>query len=236
MTSGLADPAALSDLDESNDPPQESLLDVLNHGTMTDSNEFSYLSSTHILAYVINSVSGETPAAFATDSSSGAFTALGIDTFTWTADTWHTTTNADGMQGSGYGLQMRVRDMAKIGQLYLQEGMSAPSTQLLSAEYVAASMAMKVGPWPNVPGADCDDASNVRLEGYGYQWWKLTTSNDLKYTCAIGHGGQYICIYPTLDVVVALTADSSRSWGSEGNRASCLVLAQIPSLFEVSRE
>mgnify|MGYP001273767819 FL=1 len=61
MTSGLADPAALSDMDESNDPPQESLLDVLNHGTYTDSNEFSYLSSTHILAYVINSVSGETP-------------------------------------------------------------------------------------------------------------------------------------------------------------------------------
>ena len=240
MTSGLADPAALSDMDESNDPPQESLLDVLNHGTFTDSNEFSYLSSTHILAYVINSVSGETPAAFATDSSSGAFTALGIDTFTWTADAWHTTTNADGMQGSGYGLQMRVRDMAKIGQLYLQEGMSAPSTQLLSAEYVAASMAMKVGPWPAYSADNwmlsyCDDASNVRLEGYGYQWWSMATSADLKYTCAIGHGGQFICIYPTLDVVVAVTSDSTRDWtGAAGYRASCLVLAQIPDLFKNS--
>ena len=144
------------------------------------------------------------------------------------------------MQGSGYGLQMRVRDMAKIGQLYLQEGMSAPSTQLLSAEYVAASMEMKVGPWPNWPGVNwmseyCDDPSNVRLEGYGYQWWKMTTSDDLKYTCAIGHGGQFICIYPRLDVVVALTTDSSRSWGSSGYRASCLVLALIPGLSEVSR-
>ena len=154
MTSGLADPDELMDYDESNDPPQESLLDVLNHGEFKDGNEFAYLSSTHILAYVIRSASGgETPAAFATGSS-GAFTALGIDKFTWTADAWHTTTNADGMQGSGYGLQMKVRDMAKIGQLYLQEGMSAPSTQLLSAEYVAASTEMKVGPWPNWRGVN----------------------------------------------------------------------------------
>jgi CubicO group peptidase (beta-lactamase class C family) len=241
MTSGLADPDELMDYDESNDPPQESLLDVLNHGEYKDGNEFAYLSSTHILAYVIRSASGgETPAAFAT-SSSGAFTALGIDKFTWTADTWHTTTNADGMQGSGYGLQMRVRDMAKIGQLYLQEGMSAPSTRLLSAEYVAASMEMKVGPWPNwlselaSTGSVeyCDDATNVRLEGYGYQYWKLTTSDDVKYTCAIGHGGQFICIYPTLDVVVAVTSDSTRDWtGAAGYRASCLVLAQIPDLFK----
>ena len=34
----------------------------------------------------------------------------------------------------------------------------------------------------------------------------------MKYTCAIGHGGQFICIYPTLDVVVAVTSDSTRDW------------------------
>ena len=79
----------------------------------------------------------------------------------------------------------------------------------------------------------CDDATNVRLEGYGYQYWKLTTSDDVKYTCAIGHGGQFICIYPTLDVVVAVTSDSTRDWtGAAGYRASCLVLAQIPDLFK----
>ena len=79
----------------------------------------------------------------------------------------------------------------------------------------------------------CDDATNVRLEGYGYQYWKLTTSDDVKYTCAIGHGGQFICIYPTLDVVVAVTSDSTRDWtGAAGYRASCLVLAQIPELFK----
>ena len=79
----------------------------------------------------------------------------------------------------------------------------------------------------------CEDATNVRLEGYGYQFWKLTTSDDVKYTCAIGHGGQFICIYPTLDVVVAVTSDSTRDWtGAAGYRASCLVLAQIPELFK----
>ena len=223
MTSGLSDPANLM-------TPQETLVEVLNHGVLGSNHDFEYLSTTHILAYIVRAASGETPAAFATGNS-GVFAALGINQFTWTADLAHTTTNADGVHGSAYGLQMRVRDLAKVGQLYLQGGMAAPATRVLSANYVAASTSMKVGPWPDYVAAEgfCSGSDDVLMQGYGYQWWKFKTSDDTPYSCAVGHGGQYVCVFPTLDVTFAAVAYSDP--GPPGDRASCTLLNMIPQLF-----
>jgi len=47
--------------------------------------------------------------------------------------------NSDGVHTNGWGMIMSAYDMAKLGQLYLQNGLSAPDTHLISSDWVNLS-------------------------------------------------------------------------------------------------
>jgi len=95
------------------------------------------------------------------------------------------------------GASLRPRDMAKLGALYLNGG-TWNGTRILSQEWIDASVAMAI---PLV--------GNYRsLYGYGFNWWLGRSSfrgGLVEYFRAAGWGGQYVFVYPELDLVLVFT-------------------------------
>lgn len=108
---------------------------------------------------------------------------LGIRKPFWTSDRIADNTGAT-------GLQLRARDMAKLGQLYLQRGRWG-GRQIVPAWYVDASTRRQV------PAAGI-------ARGYGYQWWIVDGG-----FAAVGFAEQVVAVFPKLDLVVAATTDPS---------------------------
>lgn len=98
-----------------------------------------------------------------------------------------------GVNAGGSALLLSLRQMAKFGYLYLNDGCWG-GTQVVSADWVRES----TRPWSN-PG-------EKRKERYGYMWWLRDVAGHHAYM-AIGYGGQYIVVVPDLDLVVAVAAD-----------------------------
>ncbi len=99
----------------------------------------------------------------------------------------------DGQASTGGKLFLRPRDMAKIGQLFLNKG-NWNGEQLISEEYVAAAT-----------------QKQVMLRGfeYGYLWWRrqfIVHDQTFDTYFAWGNGGQYICVVPQAGVVLVSTA------------------------------
>ena len=91
------------------------------------------------------------------------------------------------------GLQMRPRDMAKIGYLILNGG-QWNGKQILSKEWINKSTSKHVF----AGGYD-----------YGYYWWlgKLNKGNQIiELILASGHGGQKIFVIPKLNLVAVFTS------------------------------
>ena len=94
-------------------------------------------------------------------------------------------------------LKLRPRDMAKLGELYLQKG-SWNGIQIISEEWIEASTKSFIIASPNWVNWD-----------YGYKWWLYTyevNSEQIKFFTASGWGGQKIYVFPSLDMVVVTTA------------------------------
>ncbi len=100
------------------------------------------------------------------------------------------------VMGSGHiathgGLFLRARDMAKFGQLFLQDGVWE-GEQVISAEWVAESTLPRL--------------TSYAPFRYGYQWWfKEMNGYDVPFTA--GGGGQYIYVVPELELVAVTAAD-----------------------------
>lgn len=94
-------------------------------------------------------------------------------------------------QGRNIGaalLKMRPTDMAKIGQLFLDEG-EWEGQQVVPAEWVATATTTHV---EYASGPDRD---------YGYMWWVGEVDGDPAFL-ASGYGGQAIRVIPDRDLVV----------------------------------
>ena len=93
------------------------------------------------------------------------------------------------------GLNAVLRDYARFGLLYLQEGMWN-GVQVIPKEWISASItpdAPHLQPGPN-------DLSNTDF-GYGYQWW-IPPDSDGDFL-AIGIYEQYLYIHPRHRTVIA---------------------------------
>jgi CubicO group peptidase (beta-lactamase class C family) len=114
------------------------------------------------------------------------FEPLGIENPTWG-------TSPEGITLGGYGLSIRTEDIARFGQLYLQQG-QWKGRQLVPAAWVAEATARQVSNGSN-PQSDWD-------QGYGYQFWRC------RHNGYRGDGafGQYCIVLPDLDAVVAITS------------------------------
>lgn len=111
------------------------------------------------------------------------FAPLGIDDHYWE-------TNVDGVTLGAHALWLRPRDLARLGQLVLDEG-AWKGDPIVSAEWIRES----TGP----------QAEHVSEDGfgYGYYWW---LAPGVGAVAAWGHGGQHIVVIPAERLVLVLTA------------------------------
>ena len=88
----------------------------------------------------------------------------------------------------GYGqLYMRPQDMAKIGYLYLNDGLW-DGKRIISSQWIKASTRKHI--------------ASTLLPGYGYQWWIVSPGI---YT-ALGYYGQFIMVVPEKNIVAVFTS------------------------------
>ena len=100
----------------------------------------------------------------------------------------------EGAEFAGGGLNAVLRDYARLGQLYLNNGVWN-GVQIVPADWVKASVTPDA---PHVmPG---QRASSDSPSGYGYQWWVPDLSGA--YT-AIGIYNQYVFVDPAAGLVIA---------------------------------
>ena len=96
--------------------------------------------------------------------------------------------DGQGMEMALGGLNLTLRDFAKLGSLYLHDG-TFNGQQIVPASWVADSRTMDQ---PHLlPGNDF---------GYGYQWWMV--GGDSGEFMAMGVYGQYIYINPETNTVI----------------------------------
>lgn len=131
------------------------------------------------------------------------FQPLHIDRPTWEE-------NPQGINCGGWGLSLKTEDMAKMGQLFLQEG-QWNGQQLVPAEWLKEMSSYQVPsapsgtPYEKLEDFGLNKDNNEWVQGYGYQMWMCRHD---AYR-ADGYAGQYIMVFPKRDVVLVLTTYSS---------------------------
>ena len=104
----------------------------------------------------------------------------------------------NGAVQTGGGLQLRSRDMAKIGELVLQGG-RWQGKQIVSEAWIKES---------TTPHVRTGRPPRESAPEYGYQWWLGTfrvSERVIASYSARGRGGQFIFVFPDLQLVAVFT-------------------------------
>ncbi len=160
--------------------------------------EFHYSSAcSMILTGLVPRVSGLDAGSFAEQH---LFGPLGIQDYHWS-------TTEDGTTSGFDGLNLRARDLLKLGQLYLQGGVWN-GQQIVPADWIEASF----HPWAEPSWGECG------VERYGFQWWMYehapTDNPERPYgiLMASGYGGQKLFVIPDLDLIVVFYGCSTEGY------------------------
>jgi len=141
--------------------------------------EFRYRDADpQIVAYAIERRVGATERAFLAQR---MFVPLGIHDWYWEA-------GSDGVTHGAHSLHLRPRDLAKVGQLVLDEGKWKGRT-IVSREWIDAMTTKQI------------DSTTTRADGslfgYGFYWWLFPGGY-----AGWGHGGQYLVVVPSKRMVI----------------------------------
>ena len=142
----------------------------------------------HLLAASLSQASGVSLRDLAAEA---VLWPMGISSVDWASD-------PQGVNYGGFGLRMRSRDMVKIGRLVLDEG-RWKGRQLVSPGWIREAVTPQIHPFLESPDW-----------GFGYLW-KITQCRGLPCLYQNGYAGQILVMFPTLDMVVALTSAFSEN-------------------------
>lgn len=134
--------------------------------------------ATQLLAQVLKQATGRHADEFAVKE---LFEPLGITRHFWKS----TPTGHPDTEG---GLYLAAADVAKIGYLYLHDGVW-DGRRILPAGWVKEATAAHV------------EIAGRPERRYGYQWWKIVGGDRPDNMFAIGYGGQQLLVVPSLDLV-----------------------------------
>jgi CubicO group peptidase (beta-lactamase class C family) len=150
---------------------------------------WEYVSgATILLGGVVGAATGTRLDRFAADQ---LFGPLGVSGQSWIGGL------PDGLPHAGGGLNLRPRDMAKLGQLVLDNG-EWHGRPLVDANWIHLSASRVTGAARVWSGQTFD---------YGRGWW-VTTARGGDVVTASGANGQWIFVVPSLRLVVVATGDN----------------------------
>ena len=134
----------------------------------------------HVLSAILTRTTRTNALAFARRE---LFEPLGIQDVAWPAD-------ARGHSHGWGDLQLHPRDMAKVGQLFLQKG-RWNGRQIISEKSISIATRGHV-------------ARTSNADGYGYFWWVKGKDHPSMFE-AVGRGGQRINVWPAKAMVLVFT-------------------------------
>lgn len=175
--------------------------------------KFKYNSAAvHLLNSIIERSSGLKTAEFAEKF---LWKPLDIDNVNWPK-------LADEIPNGGYGMSIHPLDLAKIGQLYLNNG-TWDEIQILPENWSRQMMLQDKD--LKIDFGAFEDAR------YGKLWWSGNYQNH-KVFFALGYAGQFLAIIPDLNMVICVTQD----WGlsNTATQREDYVTTIIADLIEAS--
>jgi len=142
------------------------------------------------------------------------FKPLDISDYIWTS-------YPDGTLETDGGLALCSRDLAKIGQLVLQNG-KWKEQQLTSPNWIKESTIGRI--------------SLSRVRSYGYYWNQMEleiSGREEKAIFVPGDGGQFLAVFPSLNMVIVITAGNY----NQDATTKCWALikkAILPAVVDIS--
>ncbi|WP_034388893.1 serine hydrolase [Deinococcus sp. YIM 77859] len=181
LPSELTDPAYDEAWMASADPVRFALEQVLVDGP---GRAFRYSNAgAHVLGAVLARAAGQDLAAFA---QAVLFGPLGLAPPAWARD-------PQGRPFGNGGLHLTPRELLCLGQLVLGRG-EWRGQRLLPEGWVEEATRAHVEGYAWMEG----------LPGYGFLWW-TAREGDTEGWYATGYGGQYVAVFPELDLVAVMT-------------------------------
>ncbi|HEY9258112.1 serine hydrolase [Chitinophaga sp.] len=140
--------------------------------------------ATYMLGAILHAITGQTLYAYLTPR---LFEPLGISGYDWE-------TSPEGLNVAGYGLRVKTEDIAKLGQLYLQQG-QWNGQELLTKSWVKDATSYQTS---------SQEGTGDWAQGYGYQFWQC------RHGAFRGDGafGQYCIVMPDKDAVLVVTSQT----------------------------
>ena len=143
--------------------------------------------ATFMLSAIVQQVTGETVFDYLMPR---IFKPLGIRGIDWDL-------NPQGINLGMIGLRLRTEDLAKFGQLLMNEGLW-DKQQLIPGGWVREATSFKIR-----TTAETDDMSDW-AQGYAYQMWR-GRNNSVRLD---GMAGQFVVLFPDKDAIVVFTANA----------------------------
>lgn len=163
-----------------------------------------------VQAAILERVTGEDIYTF---SDKHFFRPLEITNYFWRKE-------SDGIISAAGPLFLRPRDMAKLGQLFLDGG-KWKGEQVVSSDWVETATATYIG-------------NEANREGYGYNWWTARSQvgpEEVRIYMARGNGGQYIFVIPSVNAVVAFTGGNFDPVKNPPSPYSMLINFILPAMM-----
>ncbi len=126
------------------------------------------------------------------------FGPLGIAQSYWEKD-------KQGYNNGGAGLNITPHDMIKIGQLILNRG-EFNGNRIISKDWIDKTIQTNIS----------TNNAQPYGPGYGFCWWTGQNSKG-NYAFANGYGGQFIVVFPALNLVVTATNEWNNVSSSSAN-------------------
>ena len=143
---------------------------------------------THLLSGVITKATGQGTDEF---GKKYLFTPMGIDIDYWEKD-------PQGICFGGNSMHVTPREMAVLGLLYLQNGM-LNGKQIIPEAWVEYSLS------PSTNLAHPNEWGSWKNYNYACLWW-LGQFSEVDSFMGYGYGGQFVIVFPALDLIVVTTA------------------------------
>lgn len=140
--------------------------------------------ATYMLGAVVYKITGETLEKYL---SSRLFQPLDIKGYDWE-------TSPQGLNTAGYGLRVKTEDIAKFGQLYLQNG-KWDGKEILTESWVKEATSYQT---------KSQEGNGDWAQGYGYQFWRCKPG----FYRGDGAFGQFCIVMTDQDAVLAVTSES----------------------------